>query len=59
MAQTLPTETVIENELQYMDNRHIRDLALIGLDKVKAGSLAKVPKIDDRTIEDLKSSRAD
>jgi hypothetical protein len=54
MAQTLPTETVIENELNRMDNQHVRDLAMIGLDKVKAGRLASVPPFDQKTIDDLK-----
>lgn len=58
MALTLPTETVIERQINQMDNQHIRDLAIIGLDKVKAGRLPAGNQMDEKTIEDLKRNLA-
>jgi hypothetical protein len=54
MAQAAATETMIENELSRIDNNSIRDLALIGLDKVKHGGIARSSAVDDKTIDALK-----
>lgn len=54
MAHPAATETLIEHELDRIDNNSLRDLAMIGLDKVKQGGIAQASPVDDKTIDALK-----
>ena len=58
MAHALATETLIEKELERLDDRQIRDLAIIGFDKVKQQGQALRQPFSDQTIADLKSNPA-
>jgi len=55
MAQTATTASIIEKELERLADGQIRDLAIIGFDKVKQqGQLLRKP-FTNQTIADLKS----
>ena len=55
MSGTYGSESLIERELERIDSRHIRDLAVIGLDRVKSSGGHAGREWDDKMIEDLKS----